>query len=123
MISSILLGRMVFGVADRDPLKVKFPRRRRAVKCALLLAAILLPFGADAAPQRSQAQKSLFARTHACPATGLFTISCPGYVIDHVIPLCASGADKATNMQWQEYRTSLLKDVQERKQCRALRSR
>jgi hypothetical protein len=90
------------------------------MKYVLLLVALLLPFGADAATHRSQAQKRLFARTHACPATGLFTRSCSGYVIDHVTPLCAGGDDKATNMQWQEYRASLLKDVQERKQCRAL---
>jgi len=25
----------------------------------------------------------------------------PGYVVDHVVPLCAGGADAPSNMQWQ----------------------
>jgi hypothetical protein len=35
------------------------------------------------------------------PATGLSTGACPGYVIDHVVPLKRGGADSPENMQWQ----------------------
>ena len=85
----------------------------------LLIAALLLPAFADAAP-RSSAAKLAFTRHHACPATGMFTRSCAGYVVDHVKPLCAGGADAPANMQWEEYRASLVKDAQERRLCRSL---
>lgn len=45
----------------------------------------------------------------------------PGYVIDHIIPLCACGPDTVANMQWQTARDAEIKDRQERIQCRALR--
>ena len=86
----------------------------------ILVAALLLPAFADAGPRSSAARLS-FARHHACPATGQFKTSCPGYVIDHVVPLCAGGPDTPANMQWQEYRASLVKDAQERAHCRRLR--
>ena len=35
------------------------------------------------------------------PATGSRKNACPGYIIDHVTPLCAGGADHPLNMQWQ----------------------
>lgn len=45
----------------------------------------------------------------------------PGYVIDHVIPLCAGGVDALTNLQWQEKHASYRKDVYERALCAALK--
>lgn len=44
-----------------------------------------------------------------------------GYVIDHVIPLCAGGVDALTNLQWQEKQASYRKDVYERALCAALK--
>ena len=85
----------------------------------LLIAALLLPALADAGPRSSAARLS-FARHNACPVTGLFTRSCSGYVVDHVVPLCAGGPDTPANMQWQEYRASIVKDAQERAHCRRL---
>ena len=85
----------------------------------VLIAALLLFSDADAATRSSAARLS-FTRHNACPATGLFTRSCGGYVVDHVKPLCAGGADAPSNMQWQEYQASLLKDAQERRLCRSL---
>ena len=87
----------------------------------VILTALLFPALADAAPvNRSSAARLSFAKHTACPPTGLFVTRCPGYVIDHIVPLCAGGPDKPMNMQWQEYRQSLRKDVQERRDCRAL---
>lgn len=40
-----------------------------------------------------------------------------GYVVDHIIPLCACGLDSTSNMQWQRYDSSLIKDRSERKLC------
>ena len=66
---------------------------------------------------RSQAQKAIFAKAHPCPSTMKPIQSCPGYVIDHVKPLCDGGLDKATNMQWQTLAASYKKDAIERRVC------
>jgi len=42
-------------------------------------------------------------------------------VVDHVKPLCAGGADRPRNMQWQTLAESKKKDIQERRLCAALR--
>ena len=41
----------------------------------------------------------------------------PGYVIDHIVPLCAGGADAPSNMQWQTVEAAKAKDRQERAEC------
>jgi hypothetical protein len=38
-------------------------------------------------------------------------------VVDHVIPLCAGGADTPVNMQWQTVDAGKAKDRAERAQC------
>lgn len=70
---------------------------------------------------RSSAVLSAFKRQSPCPATGARRGACPGYVIDHIIPLCAGGSDLLRNLQWQTRADSLLKDREERRQCRALK--
>ena len=45
----------------------------------------------------------------------------PGYVVDHVTPLCAGGADDPSNMQWQDVSSAKEKDKSERELCRNLR--
>ena len=42
-----------------------------------------------------------FQHLHPCPSTGRTTGACPGYVRDHIVPLCRGGSDSVTNMQWQ----------------------
>jgi len=85
---------------------------------ALLL--LLLMFAQDASA-RSAAKVREFRNEPPCPATGLRRGACRGWVVDHIIPLCAGGADDPRNMQWQERHESLVKDVEERRTCRALR--
>jgi 5-methylcytosine-specific restriction endonuclease McrA len=51
-----------------------------------------------------------FERTHPCPSTGRTNGSCPGYVIDHVVPLKRGGADTPANMQWQSKAAAKAKD-------------
>ncbi|MBI1175669.1 MAG: HNH endonuclease [Sideroxydans sp.] len=89
-----------------------------------LLILLLLAFSvqsAEARIHRSSAARHAFERSHPCPSTGKNRGSCPGYVIDHIVPLCAGGADDPANMQWQEMKASKLKDNQERRTCRELR--
>jgi hypothetical protein len=73
--------------------------------------------------KRSEAVKDQFKRQHPCPATGKSSGPCPGYVIDHVVPLCASGPDAAYNMQWQTLEQSKEKDHWERKECKVFPKR
>lgn len=55
---------------------------------------------ADGKTQRSDKVIRAFKRMWACPSTGKHSGSCPGWAIDHVIPLAACGKDEVSNMQW-----------------------
>lgn len=83
---------------------------------ALVLASAVLSHATEAAP-RSQAAKAAFQRANPCPATGQHRGKCPGYVIDHVHPICAGGPDAPSNMQWQTAADAKLKDREERRLC------
>jgi len=41
-----------------------------------------------------------YKRQHPCPATGRSTGACPGWSVNHVIPLASGGCDAVDNMQW-----------------------
>lgn len=60
-----------------------------------------------------------FQRHHPCPDTGKPRGPCPGYVADHIRPLCAGGADHPINMQWQTTAEAKAKDRVEVKLCRS----
>jgi hypothetical protein len=67
--------------------------------------------------KRSQNAVRQFKREHPCPANGHRKGPCPGYVVDHIIPLACGGKDAPTNMQWQTVEEAKLKDKWERKGC------
>jgi len=62
---------------------------------------------------RSSKAKQDFKKNNPCPSTGKHSGSCPGYVIDHVVPLKRGGADAPHNMQWQTKEEAKLKDKTE----------
>ena len=41
-----------------------------------------------------------FRDLYPCPATGEKRGACPGWSIDHVIPLAVGGCDSVSNLQW-----------------------
>ena len=73
--------------------------------------------------KRSGAAVAAFKRAAPCPATGRARGACPGWIVDHVVPLCAGGADAPANMQWQPRGAALDKDRGEWRLCRSLRRR
>lgn len=85
----------------------------------LLLLALLLEVAAiaDAKTYRDPHQRTAFVKKHPCPSTGETRGACRGYVVDHIKPLCAGGADRPSNMQWQTVQDAKIKDRQERQMC------
>lgn len=63
-----------------------------------------------------------FKLHNPCPATGKIQVTCPGYIVDHILPLCAYGDDIEDNLQWQTKVESLKKDKLENKQCKDIKS-
>lgn len=43
---------------------------------------------------------SAFRKIHQCPSTGLYNGACPGWAMNHVIPLACGGCDAVSNLQW-----------------------
>jgi hypothetical protein len=82
---------------------------------SLLAAILLLTLPAQAETPRSRETPREFMRTHPCPANGHTSGACPGYVRDHIVPLCKNGPDTVANMQWQTTAEGHAKD---RWECR-----
>jgi len=69
--------------------------------------------------KRSPMARRQFESSHPCPSTGVRSGACPGYVVDHVVPLACGGADAPHNMQWQTKAAGKAKDRWERSGCKA----
>lgn len=50
--------------------------------------------------KRSSKVRNDFANVFPCPATLQPTTVCPGWSIDHTIPLASGGCDTVANMSW-----------------------
>lgn len=92
-----------------------------AALAAAALVSILTACAATPPPHRSSSAVAAFKRDQLCPSTGEPRGPCPGYVVDHITPLCAGGADAPSNMQWQTVADAKVKDRDEGKTCRELR--
>lgn len=89
----------------------------------LLSICLLVAVGdASAKTQRSKAVLAEFQKLHPCPVNGKSAGPCPGYIKDHIKPLCAGGADSVENMQWQKVAEAKAKDKSEVQQCSAAKN-
>jgi hypothetical protein len=100
---------------------------RRMLVAAMMAALVSIAPGASAGGKRadgvardshgriarSSHAKTAFRKSNPCPATARSSGACPGYVIDHVVPLKRGGPDVAANMQWQTRAAAREKDRHE----------
>lgn len=99
---------------------------RRVLYAAAIGAAVgagLLAWSlADASNvKRNSAERYRFQRDHPCPAVTVpakGSRACPGYVVDHIVPLCEGGEDHRRNMQWLTVEQHREKNAEELKRCR-----
>jgi hypothetical protein len=85
---------------------------------SLVVSALLLATAASAG-QRSAAEVLAFKRHNPCPSTGERRGACPGYQVDHIIPLCLSGPDTRDNLQWLSLADHKAKTRLDVRSCRA----
>lgn len=88
---------------------------RVAVVALGLCLTVGAALGADA---RSRSARAEFMRQHPCPASGKHRGPCPGYEVDHKIPLKCNGADAPHNMQWLTVEQHRIKTKREAGICR-----
>lgn len=84
---------------------------------AVVVWVVLLGFASTVEAKTQRSAKAKFRRLNPCPSTGEVRGRCPGYVIDHVEPLCDGGADASDNMAWQSIAAAKRKDRAERAVC------
>lgn len=96
----------------------------RALLLFLLLsfdAHAIIARDANGKISRSAALIKSFRAANPCPGTGKIQKTCPGYVIDHILPLCGYGTDTMDNLQWQSVTAAKAKDKLEIRQCKAIK--
>lgn len=70
-------------------------------------------------PARFISPKAAFRRANPCPVTGLTSGSCPGYVVDYILPLSCDGINEPINMQWNTVDAAKAQRKWERAGCKA----
>lgn len=89
------------------------------------LVSILAAVAVSTAPEalsRDLKVRNAFIRANPCPVTGKPVGPCPGWVVDHVKPLCLGGPDHPSNLQWLTVEQARIKDRPLIAQCRARRA-
>lgn len=84
------------------------------------LFAAFLATSSGASPLRSPALRAEFQRLEPCPSTGLTRGACPGFQVDHAVPLCLGGpkVDQISNLQWLSIEDHKRKTREDVRLCR-----
>lgn len=90
----------------------------RSIAYAAAIGICFLSNRAEARIHRSSEAIAQFKREHPCPANGNRYGPCPGWQIDHKIPLKCDGADHPVNMQWLTVEEHKKKTSREARWCR-----
>lgn len=56
-----------------------------------------------------------YKKAHPCPSTGKTIGACPGWAMNHVVPLACGGVDAVWNLQWMRIDVKHMVDAYERK--------
>jgi len=89
----------------------------RKILSVTLIIFIVIPCLTLATTKRSQQVTTEFKSHWKCPSTGVYGGKCPGFIMDHKIPLSCGGPDEWRNLQWQSVAEARAKDLWERKDC------
>jgi 5-methylcytosine-specific restriction endonuclease McrA len=85
----------------------------------IAVALALFATNADATTPRGRSARAVFMHEHPCPTNGRHRGACPGWQVDHVIPLKCNGPDTPTNMQWLTVEEHKAKTRSEARWCRS----
>jgi hypothetical protein len=72
-------------------------------------------------PARFISSKAAFRRATPCPATGLTSGPCPGFVVDYIMPLTCGGINDPINIQWATVDAAKAQRKWERSGCKPAR--
>ena len=100
---------------------MRYPLKMRVLAALFSILAAWLVLDPSLALSRDLKARKAFISANPCPSTGKRSGSCPGWIVDHVKPLCVGGLDAPVNMQWQTVAAAKAKDRQEQAECRAIR--
>lgn len=85
-------------------------RQRLALTGLIFIVCACANSPTEAAKKRNPSARKAFMLTSPCPSTNKFKGACPGYVVDHIVPIKRGGGDHPYNMQWQTLQESKQKD-------------
>jgi 5-methylcytosine-specific restriction endonuclease McrA len=90
-------------------------------RALILVLLVALP---ALAADRSRALRAEFMRENPCPATGKTSGACPGWQVDHKVPLCLGGpeVDSIRNLQWLATEPHKAKTREDVRLCRAVKA-